>query len=325
MDLKELGEFGLIARIKSRFRDSLAKGVEGIGDDCAVIPLNDVSSYVVTTDLLVEGRHFLMDRISPFELGYKSLAVNISDVAAMGAAPRFSFLSLALPSEVCGEWCEQFLEGYHALSSQFSVALLGGDTTAAENGHMVISVTAIGQVENQNIKRRSGARRGDIIAVTKQLGDSSLALRMILDGDDISKDLRAKHNTPLPHINEGIWLGARKEVHAMMDISDGVASDMEHICELSGCGARIFIDKIPQSDVLEKICAEHGWSALDFSLSGGEDYGLLLTVDSEAFECLQREFFGKLYAIGVITDGDSVVYMDSAGVPMAQKKGFRHF
>lgn len=325
MDLKSLGEFGLISMIKSKFETISFSGVEGIGDDCAVIPKDSTHSYVVTTDMLVEGKHFILDKISPFELGYKSLAVNISDVASMGATPRFSFLSLAISSEIDQEWCEKFIEGYHSLSSEHGVALLGGDTTAAENGHLTISVTAIGEVKTKNIKRRSAAMVGDIVVVNTLLGDSALALKMMLDGESVPSSLMKMHTMPKPQVSEGIWLGERKEVHAMMDISDGITSDLEHICKLSGCGAKIFTSQIPNSEMFMTICKEHGWNQLDFSLAGGEDYGLLMTVDRTRFDRLRKHYFGSLFPIGVITEGCGVEYINEQKEAFSLKKGFRHF
>lgn len=325
MNVKSLGEFGLIAEIKRKFEDIVPDGVEGIGDDCAVIPKDEFSSYVVTTDMLVEGRHFLLDKISPQELGYKSLAVNISDVASMGAVPRFTFLSIAIPPETDKKWCEDFIEGYHSLSAEYNIALLGGDTTATDKGHLTISVTAVGEVENRNIKRRSAASIGDLIVVNTMLGESALALKMMMAEEYIEPELLKKHNRPSPQIKEGVWLGSRAEVHAMMDISDGVSSDLEHICKLSGYGATIYMDKIPHSDILKQRCAEHGWDPLNFSLSGGEDYGLLMTIDATRFELLKSDYFGELFPIGVITDGDKIEYINVLGEKIAQNKGFRHF
>lgn len=326
MKLSDLGEFGLIAAIKEQFRDfSSEKGVEGIGDDCAIIPKDGNYSYVITTDMLVEGKHFLMDKISPLELGYKSLAVNISDVAAMGAIPKFSLLSLAISKDTDATWCSDFIKGFHSLSAQHNVLLIGGDTTAAENGHTTISVTAIGEVENKNIKRRSAAKKGDIIAVTCCLGDSALALQLMLQGEIPEESLKEKHNKPTPQVKEGIWFGTREEIHAMMDISDGIASDIGHICKLSGCGAVIHTERIPYSATFEKICTERGFDKVNLALSGGEDYGLLVTIDSVQFETIKEQYIGVLYPIGEITDSGRTDYTNGNGEIIRQKIGFRHF
>lgn len=326
MRLSDLGEFGLIAEIKEQFVNfSVPTDVEGIGDDCAVIPKDEKFSYVITTDMLVEGKHFLTNKISAFELGYKSLAVNISDVAAMGAAPKFSLLSLGVSKESDAEWCRDFIKGYHSLSAQYGVLLLGGDTTAAETGHMTISVTVLGEIENRNIKRRSSAQKGDIIAVSGHLGDSALALQLMMQGETPCNELLKKHNMPSAQVVEGIWFGAQEEVHAMMDISDGVSSDIEHICRLSSCGAKIYTNAIPYSDIFNKICSERHFDKLALSLSGGEDYVLLLTIDGAKFEEFKQRYSGIIYPLGEITDSGKVEYIGSDDQKIEQKRGFRHF
>ena len=157
MQLNELGEFGLIGLIRKKFASVSAAGYEGIGDDCAVMPCGDGTSLVVTTDMLIEEVHFRLCTTDPYRLGRKSLAVNLSDIAAMGAAPAASFLSIALPPDTAVEWVERFLDGYCSLSSEFFVPLLGGDTTASP-GKLAISVTAVGRVPDSEIKRRASAR-----------------------------------------------------------------------------------------------------------------------------------------------------------------------
>lgn len=329
MELKNIGEFGLISEIKRKFIDMVPSDVEGIGDDCAVIPKNDRYSYVVTTDMLVEGKHFLIDKISPFELGHKSLAVNLSDVAAMGATPRFSFLSLAIPGTISQEWCFEFLRGYHSLSEKYDVALLGGDTTSASVGSVTISVTVIGEMKKNDVKRRSKAQVGDIIAVTAKLGDSALALKLMTNNKATSATLFSAHNTPEPQVKQGIWLGRHKAVNAMMDISDGVSSDITHICNLSEKGAIIFTDKIPHSEELLCECELNNWNPLDFSLSGGEDYALLMTIDKNEFENIKRNYQKELqediYPIGVITSEQTINYKNKNDENIVQNIGFRHF
>lgn len=328
MSIKKLGEFGLIEEIKKRFSTFNSDTTQGIGDDCAIIPKNDEISYVITTDMLVEGKHFILDNISSFELGHKSLAVNISDVASMGATPYCSFLSFALSNEVDEQWCRGFIDGYYSLSHQYNIPLLGGDTTSANDGALTISVTAIGEVKNSNIKLRSMAKVGDIIAVTSNLGDSALALKLMLGGEECPDDLRNFHNKPNPHIKQGEWLGAQSAVNAMMDISDGVASDITHICKLSECGAKINTSVIPHSERLKEICENRQLNILDFSLAGGEDYSLLLTVSPSKFEGLKQEFDNlfkeNITAIGEITES-GISYINSSGKVVEQKLGFRHF
>ena len=314
MDLSGLGEFGLIELIRERFASIPSHGCEGIGDDCAVLPLNTTESMVVTTDLLVEDIHFLRDRITPEQLGRKSLAVNLSDVAAMGAAPVASFLSLSLPPGVTGVWIDAFLAGYHALSTQFGVPLLGGDTTSARD-RLTVSVTAIGRAENTHLKRRGDAKPGDRIFVTGYLGDSAQGLQDMLSGRDTP--FIALHNKPEPFVNEGIWLGGRNEVHAMTDISDGIASDLLHILQMSGVGAEVSLDMIPTNTPIE------------LAVAGGEDYKLLLTADVGAAARLTEDYkakFGEpLYEIGRIVAGEEIRWLDCGNPVLLEYEGFAHF
>ncbi len=329
MTLKNIGEFGLIGKIKDKFEKLTPKAITGIGDDCAVIPLNETHSYVITTDMLIEGQHFLIDSVTPYELGHKTLAVNLSDIAAMGAKPYATLLSIALSSDITPEWCDSFIAGYHSLSAAFGVALIGGDTTSAPKGAVAISVTAMGIVPNNNIKKRDGAAIGDIIAVTSTLGGSSMALKMILANQEPPQELRQLHYQPNPHINEGVWLGKQQCVTSMMDISDGIASDLGHICTLSHCGADIELEKVPTHPKVLELCNSEGWDTTDFTLSGGEEYTLLLTVSKEHFAHLSKEYRDKfgatLYPIGRCCKGDSINFINSNGENQSVTKGFTHF
>ena len=261
-------EFGFIDHIKELFAALPDNGFEGIGDDCAVLPVGEGESLVFTTDMLAEGVHFLRSATSSRELGRKSLAVNLSDVASMGARPVATLLSLSLPADTAGTWAEEFMLGYRELSEAFGVTLAGGDTTRSAAG-ITINVTAIGRIADAHIKRRSGARPGDAILVAGELGLSGAGLHDILAGR-YDTPAAAAHRNPQPQVAEGIWLGARSEVHAMMDLSDGLASDIRHIMERSGVGAAIDIGRIPLAQGAD----------VETAACGGEDYKLLLTTGS---------------------------------------------
>lgn len=328
MKIKEIGEFGLIGRIASGFHDLIPNGWEGIGDDCAVIPWGDDRSLLVTTDLLVENVHFLRERISAYELGAKSLAVNLSDIAAMGGRPAATFLSLGLPPGTTDtEWCDAFFDGYRS----FGVPLLGGDTTSSPEG-IVINITVLGTAGNSHIKRRNAARPGDRIVVTGPLGDSAGGLQAILQRlptDTDTEELIRRHHRPRPHLAEGEWLGAQEAVHAMMDVSDGVASDLLHILRASSLAATVTIGDIPVSPLLERTADKYGWDARKLALTGGEDYVLLLTVDPARFDELQADFrrqFGRrLHVIGeCAADAPEIVYRGEEG-QSARLMGFNHF
>ncbi len=307
-------EFGLIDQIKGLFGSLPSHGIEGIGDDCAILPLGD-EALVFTADMLIEDVHFLRSSTSAYDLGYKSLAVNLSDVASMGVRPVATLLSLSLPKELMGDYIEEFMRGYHTLSTKYGVALIGGDTTASKGG-IAINVTAIGRGKLDNIKRRSAAKVGDVILVNGLLGDSAAGLKDIFEGK--SSTAQAKiHKSPEPQVKEGAWLGARQEVHAMMDISDGVASDLRHILKLSGVGASINMERVPtEVDLHSALC-------------GGEDYKLLLTASPDSVEALIEEynkrFKTSLYPIGAITQGDSIEWLKDGVIQDVELMGFRHY
>ena len=285
--LKDLGEFGLIGRIRERF--PAPEGVTGIGDDCAVIPQRSGRDTLVSTDMLVEGTHFLRDRVSPFQLGWKSAAVNLSDIAAMGGQPTATFLSVALPADLAAGWIEEFLRGYEAVSARFGAALLGGDTTASPD-RICINVAVLGECPAGAARLRSAAQPGDLVCVTGTLGDSAAGLKAVLEGVEPDADIRTltdRHYLPMPRVAEGLRLAATPGVHAMMDISDGIGSDLEHILKASGVGAVIDVPALPLSPALQRVCARLGWDAAALATGGGEDYELLFTCTPEAEKALE--------------------------------------
>lgn len=304
----------MIEQIKSLFTNIDHHTFEGIGDDCAVLPLGE-ESLVFTADMLIEDIHFLRKATSAYDLGYKSLAVNLSDVAAMGVRPVATMLSIAIPKELTGTYIEEFMAGYHALSKKYNVALIGGDTTASK-GALSINITAIGRGKNANLKRRGDAREGDIILVNGSLGESGAGLNDILSGV-YDTPLAKIHRTPEPQVNEGEWLGERTEVHAMMDISDGIASDLLHMLKLSQVGATIDVDTVPTT-VDRKL-----------ALSAGEDYKLLLTASAERCQALIDEYYAtfgeRLYPIGRIEKGKELRWLEHGKPLPLDIMGFRHY
>lgn len=307
-------EFGFIGDIATMFGALPHHGFEPIGDDCTVLAMGD-EALVMTTDMLIEDVHFLREVSSPEEVGIKSLMVNISDVAAMGAKPVATLLSIALPESAQGAWSEAFMRGYYEASEREGVALVGGDTTASKD-KISINVVAIGRAPMANIKRRSDAKVGDIVAVTGKLGISSKGLVDIMFGD-INTTAAKAHRRAQARTSEGLWLGTRSEVHAMMDISDGIASDIKHIMELSNVGATIELDKIPTDYDIR------------YATTGGEDYELLLTVDKEMFEDVARELFAitgtVLTAIGHITEDMGLRWLENGSPTDMELRGFTHF
>lgn len=295
--MRMYGEFDFIGDIREMFARLPKNGFEGIGDDCAVLPIGD-EALVFTSDMLNEGIHFLTDKSTAFQIGYKSLMVNISDVAAMGAKPVATLLSLALPEGMFGEWSKEFMSGYHKASKKYGVKLVGGDTTKSEAG-VCISVTAIGRALLSNIKRRSAAKVGDVVMVSGKLGASAAGLRDVLAGKLKTRNAKI-HLMPEAQVFEGEWLGRQECVHAMCDVSDGVASDLQHI-----------LDESKKSAIVSELPIAKG-STWNDAFSGGEDYKLLLTVDRRKADELSQQFeseFGRpLYKIGRIVKPNYDVY-----------------
>ena len=310
-------EFGFIDKICARFAELPLNGFEGIGDDCAVLPVADGDALLFTADLLNEGVHFLRRATSARELGGKALAVNLSDIAAMGGRPVATLLSLALPPDAGETWAEEFMEGYRALSERYGVALVGGDTTRSGQG-ITINVTAIGRAPLSCIKRRSAARPGDVLFTTGALGASGAGLRDLLAGQ-LDTPAAVEHRNPRPQVEEGLWLGTRREVHAMMDLSDGLASDLRHILDRSGVGAEVLLERIPVAE----------GSDLHTAACGGEDYKLLLTADAEGAGRLADEFlkrFGSpLHPLGRITDTRELVWLQNGNPVPLDWHGFTHY
>ena len=312
-------EFSFIGDIATLFGTLPHHGFEAIGDDCTVLDMGD-DALVMTTDMLVEDVHFLRGASSAEEVGRKSLMVNLSDVAAMGATPIATLLSLSLPESAQGEWSEAFMRGYYEACKESGVALVGGDTTASRD-RITINIVAIGKAPKSNIKRRSAAKVGDVIMVTGKLGASAAGLRDVIDGRLTTRNAKI-HLMPEARVKEGIWLGAQREVHAMMDISDGIASDLHHILRASGVGAWVELRSLPLSPQLHTICEREGWSATELATSAGEDYELLLTAPEE----IAQEVDFPLYPIGKITEGESEIEWYDGGKKVTLKtKGFTHF
>lgn len=307
-------EFSLIGDIAKMFGELPHNGFEPIGDDCTVLDMG-ADALVISTDMLVEDVHFLRGASSAEEVGYKSLMVNLSDVAAMGATPTAVLLSLSLSEAAQGEWVEGFMRGFYEGCSKYGVALVGGDTTSSRD-RIVINVVAIGRAPKANIKRRSAAKVGDLICVTGKLGASSKGLVDIMFGD-LNTPAARIHRRAQARIAEGAFLGECEAVHAMMDVSDGIASDIKHIMEQSGVGAEIYLDVVPTDYDIR------------YATTGGEDYELLLTVDPRHFvevaEVLRTKTETPLTAIGRITEGGALVWLDNGAPADIELRGFTHF
>lgn len=317
--LSEIGEFGLIKHINSQVSIKNKETIKGIGDDAAVLAFGN-KQVVVTTDILIEGIHFDLMYTPLKHLGYKAVAVNLSDIFAMNAKPLHITVSLAMSGKFTKEAIDELYSGIFAACDAFHVDVIGGDTSSSLTG-MAISITAIGIADADKLTYRSGAKKNDLICVSGDLGAAYVGLQLLerekavfrsnpkiqpaLGGNDyiLSRILK-----PEPRGDVVNLLETKKVVPtAMMDISDGLSSELLHICDQSNCGCRIYEDKIPIADVVRYKAAEMNIEPLIAALNGGEDYELLFTIAPEHYELIKDE--PGIAVIGHITDKDQGAFL----------------
>ncbi len=330
-----MAERDLIQFIRSK-HNTLAHSLQfGIGDDCAVFGERPEGQWVVSTDMLVENVHFNLAWHSAFLLGRKAVAVNLSDIAAMGATPTFILLSVSIPKHIQFDWVKDFISGVEEILGEYNTILIGGDTVQGPT--LSISVTAIGNMNDVSPIFRSGAKVGDDIYVSGQLGSSALGLELlkaasfesILTSDQKKAFIQA-HLNPRPQVVIGKSLAQSGLIHSMQDISDGISTDLAHICSESKVGAYLLEEKLPMHENLATVSATIGKDYLQLMLSGGEDYQLLFTAPANneskilalASKVLEDEQF---YKIGKITDSSEVVLKRTSGeINPITFQGFEH-
>ncbi|MGH7847701.1 MAG: thiamine-phosphate kinase [Candidatus Binatia bacterium] len=327
MKLKELGEFGLIQKIQR----TAPKGKDvrlGIGDDAACVKWRK-GSFLVTSDLLTEGSHFDLRWTSFYGLGYKTLAVNLSDIAAMGGKPSYFLLSLGIPAHLKSENVQEFFRGLRALSSKSGTLLVGGDTSAADR--LFVSICLIGYAPYGPIPR-SGAKVGDDLYVTGTLGDSSLGLQFLktrrhqANKAGISH-LVSRHRFPVARVRAGIILARERFAKAMIDVSDGLMQDLGHICRASRVGAVVWEQTLPLSRPYRYLVGSKGAT---YALTGGEDYELLFCARVRARPQLERirsRLGVKVTRIGTcVPASQGIKVIDSTGKTVALTAGgYDHF
>ena len=330
MQIKKLGEFGLIENIARIAAVSDPQVVKAIGDDAAVVSLDRTACLLVTTDMLKEGIHFKKEFSSPYVLGKKSLSVNLSDIAAMGGAPLYYFVSIAIPPDTDYRFIKELYRGMNAQARRFGAHLLGGDTTASQDS-LVISITLLGKAAKSHVLYRHGARPGDLIFVTGTLGDSALGLMLLEKGLGSLRDgLVKRHIDPQPRIEAGHALACSRMASSMMDISDGLLGDMQHIMKQSGVGARISLDRLPLSAAYRRQCPQLSRDFYVPALCGGEDYELLFTVpqrNEKRVQALAEKLNVSMTCIGQITGKrPGLVVTDQHGKRVRPlPTGYRHF
>ena len=278
MKLKQLGEFGLIETIRARAA-SVPQVRRGIGDDAAEVELPPGERLLTSTDLLLEGVHFDFAWISPFDLGAKAIAVNLSDIAAMGGTARFLYVGLACPADADVAALHGFIDGVLAEAGRYGTVLVGGDTCRSP-GPWIISVTVEGSVPAGEAVGRDGARPGDCLLVSGTLGDSALALALWQEGVVPEPFLAARHRRPTPRLELGRELARLGLATAMIDLSDGLAADLHHILRGSGVGAEVNRTELPLSPLFSAHLARAP-HRFDLALGGGEDYELLCSVPAD--------------------------------------------
>jgi len=335
MLLSEIGgEFGFIERLRATYAGAAGDGLAvPLGDDAAVLDLAAGLQIVVSTDLLIEGVHFRRDWSDPYSIGWKAAAVNLSDMAAMGADPTFTFVSLALTTEDTVEGLERLYDGLSDCLNRYGARLAGGDTNAAPSG-LSISITQIGTVPGGTALTRSGAKVGDILLVTGTLGDSAAGLALLLahgpaKAEKFSHGLLTAHRRPQPRIVAARAARETGFVHACMDISDGLAGDLPKLCAASGVGARIQTAALPLSEALLAAAAVLDKTALDYALAGGEDFELLIAVAPSNVEAVRAAVSATgtpLTQIGeVLRSGLHFAAPDGSGDLPVATKGWDHF
>jgi thiamine-monophosphate kinase len=336
-EINQLGEFGLIDRIASEFSPSNPSSLKGIGDDAAVIEGGD-DKIIISTDMLVEGVHFDLSYVPLHHLGYKSVAVNVSDIAAMNAKAEQITVSIAVSNRFSLEAVEALYKGIKAACENYKVDLIGGDTTASHSG-LVISVTVVGRARAEKIAYRSNAKVNDIICVTGDLGAAFVGLQTLLR----EKEVFMADPNMQPNLEKYEYLVGRQlkpEARtdmvydlaeagvvptSMIDISDGLASELFHISKQSRVGVRIYEDKLPIDGLTYETAVEFNLDPVTCALNGGEDYELLFTISKEDQEKLKNH--PDIHMIGYIHDrpSENVMITKNGNVVPLKAQGWDHF
>ncbi len=325
MKLRDLGEFGVIDRLRALVGEP-PEGEVWLGDDAAVLRA-PAGTILFTADLLVEGVHFDLELTGPEDLGYKSIAVNVSDVAAMGGTPRRALVSLTLRPGMELEWIEALYKGMRAASDRFGMAVVGGDISSG--ACLVISVALLGNPAGRRVIERRGARPGDAVCVTGTLGASAAGYRLLRAGrrDALRErpDLKEAHLRPSPRVAEAEVL-RRHLPTAMIDVSDGFAADLSHLCDASAVGVVVDSSRLP---VVDLSGLELDREPLELALAGGEDYELVFTIASERAEAAAAEVEGRtgtrLSIVGEVVEADRgrVLTLDGVERPL-EGRGWDH-
>ena len=306
-----MDEFSFIKWIKSNQKNDKKNIIIGIGDDCASIRIHGDKMFLVTTDMLVEGTHFDLKKNTPGEIGRKSIACSISDIAAMGCLAKYAVVSICFPKETKTKFARELYLGIQKMADAFNIKIVGGDIVSSKQ-ILVVNVTMYGESEGLKPITRSGAKADDVIMITGALGGSILG----------------KHIMFKPRLKEGLLLNKKFSINSMIDISDGLAADLGHILEESGVGAVLYEDEVPISEDAKKLARKTGLSTLHHALRDGEDYELLFTLSGKESKKLlaSRSFPARLSKIGHINKSNGLKMRDTAGkLKRIKSIGYKHF
>ncbi len=326
------GEFELIERLAALFGPAPPGVVRAIGDDCAVLEDGPGHYLVWTIDTLAEGVHFDLGYISLHQLGVKTVAVNVSDIAAMGAEPLYGLLALGWPPGRDLAGALELGAGLREGAARYGAALIGGDTVQSPGG-LSLSLTLLGRVRREEILLREGARPGDLVWVTGPLGEAAAGLEVLRRGLEVAPEVRhalvQAHLDPRPQVAAGRVLAASRRATAAIDLSDGVASDLYRLCRAAGAGAEVAAERLPIAPGVKQVAALAGREPWELALAGGEDYQLLFTAPPEAAAALEAEFgaagLPPPTVIGRIIPGGGVFLDTAGGRREISGAGFDHF
>jgi len=331
---EEWSELDLIRLFSGRTGAPGAKGlIKGIGDDCAIFDTPEDRSWLATTDILVENIHFDRSWHPPHFLGRKSIAVNLSDIAAMGGTPHYALVSIAVSDQLDKDWIDKWSAGAAEILQEFDCTIIGGDTV--KGPALTINIVILGSGAKDRIIRRSTATEGENIYVSGELGSAAAGLEICRapvlfqsTAEDALQPLINKHLNPTPRVLLGQVLAASKMVGAMQDISDGIATDLAHICSQSGVGAELDADLLPGAEILGRVSQIINKEPVDLKISGGEDYELVFTVkkgrDEDLLRLLRENCGEQVYRVGRTVKGCDVRLISGEDAVNIGFKGFQH-
>ena len=333
MIVRELGEFALLARLQRRLKHADAQAVvRGIGDDCAVLRPADGHDLLVTTDTQEEGVHFRRDWSTPEDIGWRCLAVNVSDIAAMGGEPLGAVVALSLPEKLPVAFVEAMYDGLNALAESYACPIIGGNISKS-NERLSVTITVLGSTPQDTAAYRASARAGDAIWVTGDLGGAKAGLEALIHPQEVTglptDTVLTRYRRPRPRLREAQFI-RQHGAHSLIDLSDGLSSDLAHVCKASGVGAQLHAEHIPIGDETRRVARALGLDPLTIALHGGEDFELCVTAPPDAATHLEQgcrqQFDCPLTRVGTIRAGAGVTLRHPDGSEQTlAADGYDHF